>query len=48
MAKPDRVARDIDRAIVRRKNVLYTPWFWWGILTIICSIPEGLFKRLKL
>lgn len=48
VVKPERVARDIDRAIRRRKNVLYTPWFWWGILTIICSIPESIFKRLKL
>lgn len=48
VVKPERVARDIDRAIRHRKNVLYTPWFWWGILTIICSIPESIFKRLKL
>lgn len=48
LASPQRVARDIDRAMRRRHNTLYTPWFWWPIMTIICSIPEAIFKRLKL
>jgi len=47
VASADRVAGDIDRAIRKRKNVLYTPWFWRGILIILCSLPSGLFKRLK-
>jgi short-subunit dehydrogenase len=48
VASPSRVARDIDRAIRSRKNTLYTPWFWRPILAIIRSIPEPLFKRIKL
>lgn len=48
VATPERVARDIDRAIRKRKDVLYTPWFWWGIMTVIRSIPELIFKRLQL
>lgn len=48
VASADQVGRDIDRAIQKRKNVLYTPWFWWGIMSIIRSIPEFLFKRLKM
>ncbi len=48
VAPPERVARDICRAIHRGKAVVYTPWFWWGIMTIICSIPDFVFKRLKL
>jgi short-subunit dehydrogenase len=48
VASPARVARDIDRAIRKRKNTLYTPWFWWGILAVIRSIPEPIFKRLRL
>ena len=48
VASADQVARDIDRAIRKRKNVLYTPWFWSPIMTIIRSIPEPVFKRLKL
>lgn len=48
VASPERVAVAIDKAIRKRKDVAYTPWFWWGIMTIIRSIPELLFKRLKL
>jgi short-subunit dehydrogenase len=48
VASPDRVARDVVRAIVRRKNTVYTPWFWRGILFITRSIPEPIFKRLSL
>lgn len=48
VATPERVARDIDSAIRRRSSVLYTPWFWRGIMTIITAIPEMVFKRLKL
>lgn len=47
-ASPRRVAHDIVRAIEARKNSIYTPWFWWGIMTIIKNIPEGVFKKLKL
>lgn len=48
VASPDRVAKDIDRAIYKRRNVLYTPGFWRWIMLIIRSIPESVFKRLKL
>lgn len=48
MASPEQVAADISRAISRRKDVIYTRWFWRIIMGIIRSIPEPLFKRLKL
>ena len=48
VAQPDRVAADIDRAIRYRRDVIYTPWFWWPIMRIVKSIPEGVFKRLKM
>lgn len=48
MATPMRVARDIDRAIRRRKNTLYTPWYWRPIMSVIRAIPEAIFKRLQL
>ena len=44
----DRVARDIDRAIRRRKNTLYTPWYWRWIMCVVRSTPEWIFKRLKM
>ena len=48
VATPDRVAADIVRAIDKRKDVLYTPWFWSIIMLIIRSVPRLLFKRASL
>jgi short-subunit dehydrogenase len=48
VASPQRVARDICRAIQRRRNVIYTPWFWRPIMFVIRMIPEPIFKRMKL
>jgi short-subunit dehydrogenase len=47
-AKPDQIARGIVKAIDRKKDVVYLPFFWWGIMAIIKAIPEWIFKRLKL
>ncbi len=48
LASPEKVARDIERAIRRHRNVLYTPWFWRFIMLVIRTIPEPIFKRMKL
>lgn len=45
---PDVVARGIVKAMEKKKNVVYLPWFWRWIMLIIKSIPEPIFKRLKL
>ena len=45
---PEKVALDIYKAVVKRKNILYTLWMWKWIMRIISSIPEWIFKRLKL
>lgn len=46
-ATPESVARDIQVAISKRKDVLYTPWFWNWIMLIIRWIPAVIFKRMK-
>lgn len=46
-ATPDQIAADIHRAVAKGKRVVYTPWFWWAIMTIIRHLPWFLFKRLK-
>jgi short-subunit dehydrogenase len=46
-AKPEKVAADIDRAMSKRKSVVYTPWFWGLIMLVIRLIPEPIFKRLS-
>jgi decaprenylphospho-beta-D-erythro-pentofuranosid-2-ulose 2-reductase len=47
-ASPHRVARDIHRALQRRRSVLYTPWFWWWIMLIIRMIPAPIFRRMSI
>lgn len=47
-ATPESVARDIQRAISKRSDVLYTPRFWNWIMLIIRWIPSVIFKRMKL
>ena len=47
-ASADKVATDIDTAIKKKKNILYTPWFWRYIMLVIKSIPEFIFKKLPL
>jgi len=47
-ASPERVGRDIYRAILKGKDVLYTPWYWRLIMGVIVHIPEGIFKYMRL
>ena len=46
--EPASVARDIFRAQQSRKDILYTPHYWYWIMIIIKNIPEFLFKRMKI
>ena len=48
LASPESVAQGIFRAIVKGKSVVYLPWFWRPIMLIVRSIPETIFKRLKM
>ena len=47
-AQPQDVAKDIYKAVKAKKNTIYTKWFWRYIMLIIKSIPEFIFKKLKL
>lgn len=47
-ASPEAIAGIILKSIEKRRDVVYAPWFWFGIMTIIKSIPEKIFKKLKL
>jgi decaprenylphospho-beta-D-erythro-pentofuranosid-2-ulose 2-reductase len=46
--KPEVVGKGIYKAILKKKNEVYLPCFWWGMMSIIKAIPEWIFKRLKL
>lgn len=47
-ASPSKVASNILHAIDKRRDVLFTPWFWRWIMLVVRLIPEGIFKKLKL
>jgi len=48
VASPEAVARDIVTGLRKKRNVIYTPMFWFLIMTIIRCVPEFIFKRLKI
>lgn len=48
MISPKKAGRDIFQAYKKRKDVIYTPFFWRYIMLIIKTIPEFIFKRLGL
>ncbi len=47
-AKPQKIASGIVGAVDRPATVLYLPAFWRLIMFVIRSIPEALFRRMKL
>lgn len=47
-ATPAAVAADIDAAVQKRRDELFTPWFWRWIMLIIRWLPRPVFKRLNL
>lgn len=47
-ARPEQVANDVYKAVIKKKNTIYTKWFWRYIMLIIKNVPEGMFKKLKL
>ena len=48
VASPAAIGEQIASTLNRSSDVVYLPWFWRYIMLIIRSIPEPLFKRLKL
>jgi len=48
VASPEKVASDIVKAIEKHKAEIYTPWFWWAIMLVIKSVPERIFRKMKL
>ncbi len=48
VATPEAVAGDILKAVKKRRNTIYTPFFWRYIMLIIRHIPEPIFKKMKI
>lgn len=47
-ATPKQIARDVLKAADNKKNVLYTLWMWRYIMCIIRTVPESVFKKLRM
>lgn len=43
----EKAADDIYRAIRRRKQQLYTPWFWTWVMLVVRNIPSFVFRRMS-
>ncbi|MFZ1985359.1 MAG: SDR family oxidoreductase [Desulfatitalea sp.] len=48
VAPPGRVSKEIQSAIKKGKDTIYTPWFWCLIMGLIRFLPTALFKRMRL
>lgn len=47
-ASPERVARDVSKAIRKNRAVVYTPRIWQPIMLVIRLLPDFVFRRLSL
>ncbi len=47
-ADPAQVAAAVEKAMTKKRDVVYTLWMWRFIMLLIRAVPEPLFKRLKL
>ncbi|MDE0588714.1 SDR family oxidoreductase [Halocynthiibacter sp. C4] len=48
VAKPEDIADAIHKAVKKKRNTIYTPFFWRYIMLIIRSIPEPIFKKMSI
>lgn len=48
MASPETFAKGLLKAVHRKKNEAYIPWFWRWIMVVVKSIPENVFKKMKM
>lgn len=48
VASPEKVARDIVKALGKRRDVVYTPWFWSLVMRLVRAVPERIFKKMSL
>tara|TARA_A100001015_G_C15023978_1_gene729467 strand:+ start:172 stop:909 length:738 start_codon:yes stop_codon:yes gene_type:complete len=47
-ADPQHVAEDVFKAYTHQRSIVYSLWFWRGIMLVIKLIPERYFKRMNL
>ncbi|WP_141693116.1 SDR family oxidoreductase [Thioclava sp. SK-1] len=47
-AAPSELGEAIFSAVQKGRNVIYVRRVWWLVMTIICAIPEAIFKKLRI
>ncbi|MGH1423335.1 MAG: SDR family oxidoreductase [Pseudooceanicola sp.] len=47
-AEPEQVGAAILKAVQKRRNIVYVKPIWWVVMSVICSIPETIFKKLSI
>jgi len=47
-AQPEKVASDIVKAVIKKRNHIYTPWFWRWIMLVVRTIPDRLFAKMEM
>ena len=47
-AQPGDVAAAIYHGVLKKSDIIYVKWFWRWIMLVITTIPEAIFKKLKL
>ena len=47
-SQPNDVAIAIERAVCRKRNIVYVKPIWQIIMLVIRNIPEGIFKKMKI
>lgn len=48
VASPEQIAKAILKAAEKKRNTIYTPFFWRYIMLIIQHIPEPIFKKMSI
>jgi len=48
VATPEDIANSLMKAVAKKRNVIYTPFFWRYIMLVIRTIPEFIFKKLSI
>ena len=47
-ASPEQVGRGILNAVMKRKDVVYEPWFWALIMLLVRAVPGSRFKKMNM
>jgi hypothetical protein len=44
---PAGVASDVERAMKKKRSIVYTPWYWAPIMLVVRLLPKAIFRRLR-